>query len=360
MQIVDADGHISEGSWAEEIGKHMPKGNRSRGSFFPTLDHLHGGFLRPEGGRAAGPKIGPDEWVQFLDDTGIDWTVIYPTSGLAMGRITSEDYAVTVCHAYNDWLHERFTGGNPRIRGMALIPVQDVPAAVEELHRAVTELGMCGAMLPSNGEGLKAHLGSKIYWPIYEEAEKLGCSLAVHGGSHHHLGLDTFSIYYPVNALGHPFGIMVQAAGMISHGVFERFPKLRVGYLEGGSTWVPFMMDRLDRAYHEGHAQVDMDGAIAYAPNSGEKPSDYFKRLVHDGRLFVGFDVDDDGLANSVDRAGGEAFLYASDFPHEVRTAQMCRGEIDELLEREDLSEAAKEAVLGKNAVRFYGDGPSA
>jgi hypothetical protein len=355
-RVIDADGHVSEGSWSEEIGKFMPDGNRS-GHLFPSLDHLHGTYLRPPEGRGeTAGRVGPKEWGEFLEDTGIDYTVVYPTSGLAMGRVTNEDLAIAATRAYNNWLHEKFTAGNPRIKGMALIPVQDVPAAVDELHRAVTELGMVGAMLPSNGEGIKAHYGSKIYWPLYEEAERLGVGLAVHGGSHHHLGLDTFSVYYPVNALGHPFGIMVQAAGMISHRIFERFPRLRVAFLEGGSSWAPFMMDRLDRAYHQGHAQVNLEGEPAYAPAGGEMPSQYFRRLVKEGRLFVGFDVDDEGLGEAVERAGREAFLYASDFPHEGRNAAMCRGEIQELLAREDMSMDDKEAVLATNAARFYGE----
>src|SRR5688500_1592884 len=75
----------------------------------------------------------------------------------------------------------------------------------------------------------RGHFGAKIYWPIYEEAEKLDCPLAVHVGSLHHLGMDTLGVYYAVHALGHPFGIMAQAAAMLSYGVFDRFPKLRVG-----------------------------------------------------------------------------------------------------------------------------------
>jgi len=112
----------------------------------------------------------------------------------------------------------------------------------------VNEFGMLGGMLPSNGEGIKDHLGAKMYWPIYEEAEKLGCALAVHVGSLHHLGMDGFSTYYPVHALGHPFGIAIQAAGLLAHGIFERFSGIRVAFLEGGSTWVPFFLDRLDRS----------------------------------------------------------------------------------------------------------------
>src|SRR6266536_6015298 len=237
---------------------------------------------------------------------------------------------------------------------MALIPIQDTEAACAELRRAVKELGMAGAMLPSNGEGIKGHLGSKIYWPIYEEAEKLGSPLAVHVGCLHHLGMDTIGVYYPVHALGHPFGIMAQAAGILSYGVFERFPKLRVAFLEGGATWVPFFMDRLDRSYHDGHMQLDLDGNLLGGPKQGEKASDYFKKQLREGRIFVGFDCDDEGLGTAVKKGGREPFLFGSDFPHEVFDATKCRHEIDELLERDDLTLVDKEAALGGNALRFY------
>jgi predicted TIM-barrel fold metal-dependent hydrolase len=89
--------------------------------------------------------------------------------------------------------------------------------------------------------------------------------------------------------------------------------------------------------------------------NKEQKPSDYLKRNIREGRIFVGFDFDDDGLAFAVKKAGREAFVFGSDFPHEVFDARKCRKEIDELLKREDLSRDDKEAVLSGNARRFYG-----
>ena len=237
---------------------------------------------------------------------------------------------------------------------MALIPIQDSEAAVAELNRAVKELGMAGAMLPSNGEGIKGHFGAKIYWPIYEEAQKLDAPLAVHVGALHHLGMDSIGVYYPVHALGHPFGIMAQAAAMLSYGIFDRFPKLRVGFLEGGATWVPFFMDRLDRSYPH-HLQVDINGEFLLSSQPGVMVSEYFRRHVKAGRIFVGFDCDDRGLGFAIKEAGNEAFLFATDFPHESFDAKHCRAEIDELLERDDITRADKEAILATNAKRFYG-----
>jgi uncharacterized protein len=351
MEIIDADGHVNDHACGDEIAAYMPKGNQMA-KLFPEFDHLHFRYLKQT--RRATGNPSPDDWNRFLDNTGIGWTVLYPTAGLAIGRIVAPEWAVIACSAYNNWLHETFINKNSRLEGMALIPFQDIDAAVNELRRAVIELRMLGGMLPSNGEAIQGHFGNKIYWPLYEEAEKLGCSLAVHVGCLQHLGVDSFSTYYAAHALGHPFSLMIQCAAMLAHGVFDRFPKLRVAFLEGGATWVPFMMDRLDRSYHDGHMQLDLHGDLIGGPKHGEEAREYFRKHLRGGRIFAGFDCDDDGLNIAVAKGGHQSFLFGSDFPHEVFDAAKCRHEIDELLERDDLTMEDKEAVLGGNALNFY------
>ena len=206
--INDADGHVNDYFFGDEIARYMPKGNQFS-QMFPVFDHLHFRYLMKNRvpkyvGGSMKTAPGAEEWLEFIEETGIAWSVLYPSAGLGFGRIVSVEWAIAACRAYNNWLHERFTSKTPRLKGVGLIPIQDEEEAVAELRRCVRELGMVGAMLPSNGEGIKGHLGAKAYWPIYEEAEKLGCCLTVHGGAHHHLGLDGFSVYYPVHALGHP------------------------------------------------------------------------------------------------------------------------------------------------------------
>jgi predicted TIM-barrel fold metal-dependent hydrolase len=114
------------------------------------------------------------------------------------------------------------------------------------------------------------------------------------------------------------------------------------------------MMDRLDRSYHDGHKQLDLEGNLIGGPAEGERASDYFNKQLRAGRVYVGFDCDDDGLNTAVAKGGRQSFLFGSDFPHEVFDAAKCRHEIDELLQRGDLTEEDKEAVLGQNALRFY------
>ena len=105
------------------------------------------------------------------------------------------------------------------------------------------------------------------------------------------------------------------------------------------------------------HKQLGLDGELIGGPKNDEKASDYFKAQLQNGRIFVGFDCDDDGLSTAVAKGGRQSFLFGSDYPHEVFDAAKCRHEIDELLGRDDLTEADKAAVLGANATRFYQQG---
>jgi uncharacterized protein len=101
----------------------------------------------PEG--ALNRKVGPKEWLGFLDDVGLESTVLYPTAGVGSSNIVNPDWAIDAARAYNDWLHETYLQQSPRFRGLALLPqpVLNPTAAAEELDRAVTKLGMCGAVL---------------------------------------------------------------------------------------------------------------------------------------------------------------------------------------------------------------------
>src|SRR5437763_323612 len=141
-RVVDGDGHIIEDMAG--IAAHLPSPYRAyaeqRGDVFPPLDHLHTGRLvETPPTRDKRPPVGPDGWLDFLDDVGIERTVLYPTRGLAYGKIESLDYAVAICRAYNDWLHDTYLARDRRFNGMAIIPMQDPEEAAKELRRAVSE-----------------------------------------------------------------------------------------------------------------------------------------------------------------------------------------------------------------------------
>jgi uncharacterized protein len=353
-RIIDGDGHVLEDP--EAISRFLPSPYRELGplplsKLLPPLDHLHSQpFQLLPDAFGAGKPVGPAEWTNFMAFTGVQQAVLYPTWALAYGRMVNPGWAVAVCRAYNDWLYDTYTSRDTRFQGMALIPMQEPASAVVELRRAVTELGFRGAMLPTNG--LKGHLGSAEYWPVYEAAATLGCAIATHSGAHADFGLDYLNPYAGVHALGHPFGTMISFAGMVLNGVFDRFATLRVAYLEGGVAWMLMMLERLDRSY-DTHRPYDPRGEFVRL-RDGEHVSGYIKRKMAEGQIFIGCEGEEPTVAYAVGEVGENAFVFSSDYPHEVSPAT-CKHEIEELLASTELSQSATDAILFRNAERLYG-----
>lgn len=358
-RVIDGDGHVLEDvggviDHLEEPYRRMARTAaelRAVGTMdvFPPLDHLHTGrAVETPPLRDRRPLAGPELWRSFLDDVGIERTVLYPTRGLAFGHIVSLDYAVAVARAYNDWLADAYLSVDSRFKGMALVPMQDPVEAVKELRRAVTELGMLGAMLPSNG--LAHLLGAKPYWPVFAEAERLGCCLSIHGGAHDRFGMDHLNMYVPVHALGHPWGLMINLASIVYNGVLDRFPGVRIAFLEGGVAWLLMCMERF-RSSHETHFQYLPPGELGLRED--QSPDRYIREQVQAGKLFVGCETEEMTMPFALQVLGSAAFIYSSDFPHEV-TNESCKHDIAELAESTDLGEKDKEAILHRNAERYY------
>jgi predicted TIM-barrel fold metal-dependent hydrolase len=333
---VDADGHIMEK--AEELITYLEEPWRSLEPviprrLLPSGDQFHTPRMRRKG--IFDESVGPEKWLEYLEKTGLEFTVLYPTAALAHGYVINPEWAVVYARAWNNYVHDKYLKRSPRFKAMAVIPMQDVPAAVSELRRAVKDLGMLGAYLPSNG--LKTHLSAKEFWPVYEDAEKLDCALGLHGGFYSDLGFDTFTRFPGTRALGMPFPLAIAMTGMIQDGVWDAFPKLRVGFLEGGTSWIPMVLDRLEREREYGELRC-------------EKPIvEYF----NSGRFYVGCEGNEVALSYVIERIGPQACMFASDFPHEI-PMENALGEINEILERKDIEESHKKLILGDNARRFY------
>jgi predicted TIM-barrel fold metal-dependent hydrolase len=350
--MLDADGHLIERD--EELLEYMEapyKGNNTLLGFpfFPTLDGYHRGAIMARLGIHKGYTINAKTWLEFLDGTGIEATVLYPTAGLAFNMIQDPTWAVPLARAYNNWFTDKFHKVSPqRLKAVALVPIQDVSEAVKELRRAVTELGMVGAVLGANGAelGVRKPLGDPSFWPLYEEAERLDVPIALHGAPSASLGINFFYRFAQTHALEHPIAQIVQLTSMVMEGVFERFPKLRVAYLEAGAGWVPYIMDRLDRSYEVWSGKQVQE----FSPWLKKRPSEY----IRSGRVYFNCEGGEVTLPYALKRIGHTAVLFASDFPHETNI-ERAKHEIEELLHHEELSDEAKQAIFHDNIVRFYG-----
>jgi hypothetical protein len=349
-RILDGDGHVIERD--SELFEYLEApyaGNTTLLGypFFPALDGYNRGAMMARLGIHKSYEITPQHWVDALDKSGMESTVLYPTAGLAFAMIQDPEWARALARAYNGWFSDRYYGLCKRLRGMALIPLQNVPEAVKELRRAVTELGMVGAVLPANSAdiGVRRALGHPEFWPIYEEAERLNVPIATHGAPSMNLGINSFNHFAMTIALEHPIAQMIQMTSLVMEGVFDRFPRLRVGFLEAGTGWVPYMMDRLDRSYEV----LQRNGRREFSEHLRKKPSEHFAS----GRMYFSCEGGEPSLKNLVDRIGYKTLLFASDYPHEANLEHAMH-EIEELLARDDLPDDAKRGIFCDNVEAFY------
>lgn len=330
-RVIDADGHVLE-SMAGLSERLAPRWQRAK--LFPG--DVWDRNLR---GKLGALPRGPEDQVAAIDADGVDVTVLYPTAGLSIASVREIEFATALAGAYNDWLHA-FCETNPaRLKYVALLAPQDAAAAAVELRRAVTERGAVGAMLPTNVP-LRPDWGHSYYDPIYAEAERLDVGLAFHATMHEALGALRFNNFINVHTVSHPVEQLMALCGTVVGGVFERFPRLRLAYLESGCGWVPYIMDRLDE-------EVEKRGADE-APYLTHLPSEYIKS----GRIFFGVECGEKTIPDAVRWGLEDTLLYSSDYPHWdgdwPRTIQAVTG-------RADLSTDTKRKMLRDNAVRFYG-----
>jgi predicted TIM-barrel fold metal-dependent hydrolase len=241
---------------------------------------------------------------------------------------------------YNNWLYDRYCRVDARLKGVALLPVHNPQEAASELRRAVQQFGMVAGLLPAVTKLNKGY-GHEDFYPIYQEAQALNVPLAVHGAVSSGLGFDFLQTMSMIHTLEHPIAQMIQLTSVVLDGVFDRFPKLRIGFLEAGAGWIPYMMDRLDEKDH-------IDRKRKHFPLS-KKPSDYFKS----GNIYITCETDEKTLDVVIREMGEDFMMYPTDFPHE-REAGVFAKDIPEFWERNDLSEQVKRKVFSENAKRFY------
>ena len=356
--IVDSDTHINEQIEVFERFLEAPYTSRRPLKIKDTLGFtrlVFEGRLYPEtrlkqahskdieGLRMGGIQAGaqdPKARLGDLDLEGIDMQLIYGSLGLALSALEDKDFAAAMSRACNNYYAD-FSSVNPkRLRCMATLPLQDVPAAVEEMRRAITELGLMGITMPPNVNG--KNLDHPDFYPLYDEAQKLNIPIAIHWGNGAYLtaaGTERFNTHFMTHAIGHTFEQMLAVACIVCGGISELYPNLRFAFLEAGCGWLPYWIERLHEHYERRTAEV---------PLMKKDPFEY----IADGNCFFATEPDEKMLPAVIKVMGDDLILFGSDYPH---TDSKFPNSVKWVKERTDISEESKKKILTKNGARFVG-----
>jgi uncharacterized protein len=339
-RIVDVDLHHQIADWSA-VAPYVPAGLRwriARGAGPPLARH---GF-KPVGVTRTQRAVDPSAVkTEYLEPRGIE-VAILTGSLVHLGVQPNPDLASAIARGVNDWTLETWVRPFDCYKGSILIAQQDPQQAVAEIDRLGDDPGMVQVLMGSASE---APFGRRAYHPIYEACVRHDLPLALH------IGGEGTGISSPATAVGHPttyfewYGALPQSymahiMSMVTEGVFERFPTLKVVLYEAGVFWLPHIMWRFDKNWKAQRSET---------PWVKRPPSSYILQHFYLTTYPLEAAPRPDYLHQVLDMIDGEhKLLFSSRYP------DWALGDPFEMVR--DLPENILPAIQSENALRVYGE----
>jgi predicted TIM-barrel fold metal-dependent hydrolase len=277
-----------------------------------------------------------ERFTRLMLSIGIKRSLVLPNSMLTMAKAKPE-FEYIISKAFLQYMLDNFLGKYPEISTVLYLPTQSPEKAAELIDDYGSEKGIAGVMISAVIPKLA---GDEVFDPIYHAARKKGLPVCFHGATGrgiYDLGLESFK-FIGAHALGFPISIIRQLTSLVLHGVPARFPGLKFVFMEGGITWIPWIMNRLDDEFTKRRLE---------APLLTKLPSEYMKEFYYTSQPLEQSHKDE--LEHVFRLINAEKqLLYASDYPHwdfDVPSV---------IYDLPFLTEKAKKRILGQNAADLF------
>jgi predicted TIM-barrel fold metal-dependent hydrolase len=266
--IVDVDAHVMETAfWSEltdridnDVYRQMAKSFRDRGGSPPGLLNATPGMLYqdvfgriPHQQRLAeavpAGRTHPQVTLvqRAMDSMGIDYMVVFPTPMLVLGMHPQAEVEVALGNAFNRWLVEEILPQEPRVKAMLYLPFNHPEACLDVVERYGDAPGVIGFTVTSTRFRPVHH---DAYMPLYAAMEASGKPFGFHSGFHWgDQSMQQCNRFLSMHAISFVHFNLVHLTNWVINGLPERFPRLKVIWIESGLAWLPFIMQRLDSEY---------------------------------------------------------------------------------------------------------------
>jgi predicted TIM-barrel fold metal-dependent hydrolase len=283
----------------------------------------------------------PDQHLADMRLDGVAGEVLYPSQGLFYFRVTDTPLMSAIFRAYNDWLAEFCRRDPARLKGIAMVNLDDVADGIRELERAA-RLGLAGAMITEYPLEHRRY-DQPEYEPFWAAAASIGMPLSLHTATRRQgkiRGAGEKTLRDASSRSTKAFYPALSLCDMIFSGVFERHPALTLAIVEFELSWAPNILASMDYTYRERH------GEAIYRFKDGMRPSDFFHRNV-----VLSFQEDAVGIRLR-DVIGVDNMMWGSDYPHSESTFPRSRKILEDILAGVPDDEGAK--IAGANTARVY------
>jgi predicted TIM-barrel fold metal-dependent hydrolase len=239
---------------------------------------------------------------------GVLGSMCFPSFPGFAGRLfaTAEDkdLALAITRAYNDWHIEEWCGSYPgRFIPMALPIIWDADLCAEEVRRVAAK-GCHSITFTENPSTLGCPSFHNEFWdPLWRALSDTGTLLSVHLGSSGRLSMTSPDAPMDVMITLQPMNICAAAADLLWSRVIKEFPDIRIALSEGGTGWIPYFLDRVDRTYDMHHLWTGQDFG-------DKRPSEIFRE-----RFLTCFITDPVGIKLRHD-IGIDNIAWECDYPH--------------------------------------------
>ncbi|SEF56724.1 Predicted metal-dependent hydrolase, TIM-barrel fold [Thermomonospora echinospora] len=297
-QLAETDDHqrfLAE--WDKEIGEH----GGMRGAWDPAVRNKE---MDHDG--VAAEVVFPD-----ADSAGVGGVTKTPfTAGLGSTGDDDAELTLAGAWAHNRWLVEFCQDSPERRAGVAIVPLHDVPAAVQMIEWTAAQGLRGGIMIPTKWGRLPSY-NDPVYDPVWSAAAATGLPVHTHSG----VGPDPddYGITPGLIAIYTTEAYWWAARplwALILGGVFERHPALKYVIAENGAWWVPDIISRMDSKWEGDHATRKF-GPAAFRSGLSIKPSEYFDRNV-----WLAASVMGDIEVERREQIGVGNLMWGSDYPH--------------------------------------------
>jgi predicted TIM-barrel fold metal-dependent hydrolase len=245
--------------------------------------------------------------VMGMELEGIDIAVLFPTMGLSLIARDGLDpwLSLALCEAYNNWIYEFCQHSPDQLKFAAMLPLHDVNLACAELVRCVTELGAVGSFVRPNR--INGRFWHSNYWnPLLALHEELGVTMGFHEGTgarYSHMNELFGENRFYRHVASHWIEMQQALIAMLIAGVFEFYPKLRVGYLESQNSWVPGILSRIEWDYPQYRD--------THAPYLSLTPKEYFQR-----NCWAAVEGSEPEIEATAGLIGADRMCISTDYPH--------------------------------------------